>query len=107
MCANKLLVVLDGTTGKLIATAPIGEGAGNVAYDSATQNLFCSTKDGTLTIAHFDAPDKITVLQTLKTKTGSSVLGLDGETHKIYVGLADVQGENPVPGTSKILVYGT
>lgn len=105
-CANKLLVILDGTNGRVVATAPIGEGAGDVAYDSATQTVFSSTADGTLTIAHVDAPDKITVLQTLKTKPGSALLGLDGRTHKIYVVTVDVQGSNPIPGTSKILVFG-
>jgi DNA-binding beta-propeller fold protein YncE len=105
-CANKLLVVLDGANGKVVATASIGEGAGDIAYDSATENVFSSTADGAVTIVHVDAPNKITVLQTLNTKPGSSVLGLDGKTHKIYVGSVDVQGANPVPGTAKILVYG-
>lgn len=105
-CANKLLVLLDSTNGKVVATAPIGDGAGDVAYDTVTQNVFSLTADGIVTTARVDAPDKITVLQTLTTKPGSSVLGLDGKTYKIYVGSVDAQGANPIPGTSKILVYG-
>ena len=109
-CANKLLVLLDSTNGKVDATVPIGDGAGDVVYDSSTQNAFSSAADGTVTIIHEEAPDKITALQTLKTKPGATVLGLDGKTHKIYVGSADFAGTgaapNPIPNTSKILVCG-
>ena len=113
-CGNRLLIVMDSTDGKVVTTIPIGEGAGEVAYDSATQNIFTSSSDGTVTIAHEDAPDKISVVQTLKTKGGATVLGMDGKSRKIYVGSADFgtsSGEaapfsNPIAGTLKILVYG-
>lgn len=107
-CANKLLVLMNSTNGSVMATVPIGAEAGNIVYDSSSQNLYHAGDDGTLTIIHEDTPDKLTVVQTLKTKPGSSVLGLDGKTHKIYVGSADLTGAgaNPIPNSLKILIYG-
>lgn len=107
-CANKMLVLMNGTNGNVMATAPIGAGAANLVYDATTQTVFCATTDGVVTIVHADTPEKLTVVQTLKTKPKASVLGIDCKTHKIYVGSADFAGVggNPLPNSLKILVYG-
>lgn len=107
-CANKLLVVMNSTNGNVAATAPIGMNAGKIVFDAASHDVFCAAADGTLTILHQDAPDKLTVVQTLKTKPDSSVLGIDGKSHKIYVGTADFTRitSNPIPNSLKIMVYG-
>jgi hypothetical protein len=109
---------MDSTSGKVIANVPAGNGAGDVAYDPGTREIFYASGDGTVTIAHEDAPDKITVVQTLKTAPGASVLAVDGKMHRLYLGSADFKssdgltidgmapGPNPIPGTLKILVYG-
>src|SRR5438477_3704839 len=39
-CHNKLMVMLDTQTGKVIATAPIGAGVDGCAFDDATQLAF-------------------------------------------------------------------
>jgi hypothetical protein len=66
-----------------------------------------------VTIAHEDAPDKLTVVQTLATERGSRTMVLDPKTHKIYLGAAKFEAPAPgerrgkiVPGSFKILVYG-
>jgi len=43
-------------------------------FDAATQLAFASCGDGTVTIAHEDAPDKLTVVQTLKTARGARTM---------------------------------
>lgn len=100
VCANKLMVMLDSTTGKVIATVPIGSGADAGSFDPGTQLAFSSNGDSaTVTIAHEDVPDKLTVVQTLKTQKGARTMALDTKTHKLY--LAVGQGES-----FKVLVYG-
>lgn len=111
-CHNKLMVMMDSTDGKVLATVPIGEGVDANAFDPGTQLAFASCGDGTTTIAHEDG-DKLTVVQTLKTERSARTMTLDPATHKIYLASAKfdapAEGERRgrmVPGTFKILVYG-
>ena len=98
-CHNKLMEMIDSTNGKIVASVPIGDGVDGNAFDPGTQLAFSSNGDGTVTIAHEDAPDKLTVVQTLKTVRGARTIALDPKTHNIY--LATGSGE-----AFKVLVYG-
>jgi DNA-binding beta-propeller fold protein YncE len=111
-CGNKLMAMVDSTSGKVLATVPIGDGVDATAFDPATQLAFASCGDGTVTIAREDG-DKLTVVQTLKTEPGARTMTIDPATHKIY--LASAKSEAPaagqrrgrqVPDSFKILVYG-
>jgi hypothetical protein len=93
------MAMVDSGTGKVVATVPIGEGVDANAFDPDTQLAFSSNGEGTVTIAHEDAPNKLTVVQTLKTQRGARTMALDPKTHNIY--LAVGAGDN-----FKILVYG-
>jgi len=117
-CGNKLMVMMDSTTGKVVATVPIGQGVDATKFDNGTQLAFSSCGDGTVTIAHEDSPDKLTVVQTLKTEPRARTMTLDPKTHKIYLASAKF-GEpggqasggkkgrpSAVPGSFKVLVYG-
>src|ERR1039458_4482357 len=55
----KEVVMMDSTTGKVVATVPIGQGVDATKFDGGTQLAFCSCGDGTVTIAHEDSPDKL------------------------------------------------
>jgi YVTN family beta-propeller protein len=117
-CHNKMMVMLDTETGKVVGSVPIGAGVDGCAFDGATQLAFASCGDGTTTIAREEAPDKLTVLQTLKTERGARTMALDPQTHRIYLPTAQFQpppspspGASPgrptiVPNTLKLLVYG-
>ena len=117
-CHNKLMEMIDSTNGKVVATVPIGEGVDANAFDPGTQYAFSSCGDGTVTIAHEDTPEKLTVVQTLKTERGARTMTLDPRTHKIYLASARFEptpepaaGERRqrpkmVPGSFKVLVYG-
>ena len=111
-CGNKLMAMVDSTSGKVLATVPIGDGVDANAFDPGTQFAFASCGDGTTTIAREDG-DKLTVVQTLKTERGARTMTIDPATHKIY--LASAKFEAPaegqrrgkmVPGSFKILVFG-
>ena len=111
---NKLMVMLDSTSGKVVASVPIGDGVDANSFDPATQLAFASCSDGTVTIAHEDAPDKLTVVQTLKTARGARTMTIDPKTHRIYLGAAEYEGApaagqrrpKMVAGSFKILVFG-
>ncbi len=117
-CHNKLMEMIDSTNGKVVATVPIGEGVDANAFDPGTQYAFSSCGDGTVTVAHEDTPEKLTVVQTLKTEPRAKTMTLDPKTHKIYLASARFEpspepapGERRqrpkmVPGSFKILVYG-
>ncbi len=112
-CGNKLMVMMDSTNGKVIASVPIGQGVDANAFDPGTGFAFASCGDGTTTIAHEDAPDKLTVVQTLETQRGSRTMALDPKTHKIYLAAAKFEAPaegqrrgKMVPNSFKILVYG-
>jgi YVTN family beta-propeller protein len=110
-CHNKV-------TGKVVTSVPIGQGVDANAFDAGTQYAFASCGDGTVTIAHLDSPEKLTVVQTLTTERGARTMALDSRTHRIYLGAAKYepqpvakpgeQRQRPkiIPGSFKILVYG-
>jgi YVTN family beta-propeller protein len=113
-CGNKLMVMMDSTNGKVLATVPIGQGVDGSAFDPETGFAFASCGgDGTTTIAHEDTPDKLTVVQTLTTERSARTMAIDPKTHKIYLPSAKFEAPaegqrrgKMVPGSFKILVYG-
>jgi DNA-binding beta-propeller fold protein YncE len=112
-CDNHLLAMLDATSGKVLATVPLGEGVDGCAFDPATKLVFGSCGDGTTTIAREDG-DKLTPVQLLKTEKSARTMAIDPATHKIYLPSAKFETPAPgqrrgkiIPGTFKILVYGT
>jgi YVTN family beta-propeller protein len=116
-CHNKMMAMLDTDTGKVVATVPIGAGVDGCAFDDATQLAFASCGDGTTTIAKEETPQKLTVVQALKTEPRARTMALDPQTHRIYLPSAQFQpattpapGSSParptiVPNTLKLLVY--
>ncbi|HEY2341933.1 MAG TPA: YncE family protein [Chthoniobacteraceae bacterium] len=96
-CNNKMMAMLDTESGKVVATVPIGEHVDGCAFDPATQLAFASCGEGVTTIAKEEAPDKLTVVQTLKTERGARTIALDPVTHRIYLPTAKF-GPQPTPG---------
>ncbi len=112
-CANKVMTVTDSTSGKRVTTVAIGNGADGAAFDAATGFAFASNgADGTMTIAHLDTPNTLTVVQTLSTLVSGRTMILDPVSHSIFVPAAQTipnpsgRGRpQPVPGTFKVLMY--
>jgi hypothetical protein len=115
-CRSGAMLMIDTKDGKVLASVPIHSGVDANAFDPATQFAFASTKEGVVTIAHEDPPDKLTSVQNLITAPGARTMALDVKTHKIYLATAKFEPlpagapahtrPKPVPGTFKILVYG-
>ena len=117
-CDNKMIAVTDMKTGKVVATFPIGEGVDANRFDPATGLIFSSNgESGTLTVAHEDGPDKVTVLDNIKTAEGARTMELDPKTHRVFVVTADRKPGTPtasqphpravpVPGTFRLIILG-
>ncbi len=102
-CDNNLMVMMDSSNGKVIASVPIGAGVDATAFDPGTQLAFASCgAAGATTIAHEDSPDKLTVVQTLKTESGARTMTIDPKTHKIYLSVGQRNGP---ANNFKVLVY--
>ena len=116
-CNNKMMVMLNTETGKVVTTVPIGSGTDGCAFDETTQLAFASCGEGVTTIAKEETPEKLTVVQTLETEPRARTMELDPKTHRIYLPTAQFQpapspspGASPgrptvVPNTFKLLVY--
>ena len=117
-CRNKLMTFVDGKSGKVLGTVPIGQGVDANRFDPVTGYAFASCGDGTLTIAHEDSPGKFSVVETIQTQRGARTMALDYATHAVYLVTAELGAapvstpENPhprptiVPDTFTLLVYG-
>jgi hypothetical protein len=97
VCDDKVSVVVNADTGKVVATPAIGNGPDAAAFDSGTNDFFASCgRDGVLTVIHEDSPDKYTVVENVPTKPSARTMGLDLKTHNIFMPAADF--DPPAPG---------
>jgi outer membrane protein assembly factor BamB len=114
----QMMVVLDSDSGKVLQSFPISAGVDAAAYDPATGLIFVSTREGMVHIFHEDSSDKFSEIETVKTEYGAKTMGLDTETHRLFLDTADF-GQAPPPsadrphpqgaaiqGTFRVLVYG-
>jgi YVTN family beta-propeller protein len=116
-CSNKLMEMIDYTTGKVVGSVPIESGVDANAFDPFTKLAFSSNGEGTITVAHEDPPAKLTVVQTIKTQRGVRTMTIDPKTHRIYAAASDFEPApaptaetprprpKPVPGTFKVMVF--
>ena len=115
----KLLVVMNADNGKIIGQSfPIGDRVDTNVFDPDTRFVASSTREGTIHIFHEDSPDKLSVVETVKTEFGAKTMGLDSKTHNLFVDTSDfeppaaptAQQPNPQPrakpGTFRLLIYG-
>jgi hypothetical protein len=115
----KLLVVMNADTGKIIGQSfPIGDRVDTNIFDPETGMIAASTREGTIHILHQDSPDKISLIETVKTEFGAKTMAHDPKTHNLYVDTSDfgpapaptAQQRNPqpvaAPGTFRLLIYG-
>ncbi len=117
-CRNRMMAVVDAGSGRVVTTAPIGEGVDANAFDESSGLAFASCGDGTLTVAHEDSPDKLTVVQSAQTQRSARTMALDEKTHNVFLAAAQF-GPPPsptpgeprprpaiVPGSFVVLVFG-
>jgi DNA-binding beta-propeller fold protein YncE len=115
-CHNQLMAIVDGDSGRVLASPPIGRGVDGAAFDPGTGLAFSSNGEGTLTVVHEDSPERFTLLGNVPTRPGARTLALDEATHRVYLSTATFgpppspTAEHPhprpsiLPGTFEVLV---
>lgn len=95
VCDDKVSVVINADTGKVVATPEIGNGPDASAFDPGTDDFFASCGEGILTVVHEDSPEKYTVVENVPTKRSARTMGLDTKTHNIFMPAADFDPPSP------------
>jgi DNA-binding beta-propeller fold protein YncE len=95
-CDNKLMAIVDASSGKIVTTVPIGEGVDANGFDPGPALAYSSNGDGTLTVVHEDTPDKFTVIANVPTKPRARTMAIDEKTHRVLLVTADF-GPPPSP----------
>lgn len=108
----QLLLMVDADNGKILQSFPISAGVDTTIYDPQTRMVFCSTRQGVIHVFREDWPDKLTVLDTVKTEYGAKTMAMDPKTHNLILVTADFTSSTPkaerraVKGTGRVLIYG-
>jgi hypothetical protein len=83
---NKTSVVLDASTGKIVATIPNGTRVDALGWDPSMKLVFIPNGgEGNVTVAHQDSADKYTVVATVDTFAGAKTIAVDSKTHNAYL----------------------
>lgn len=90
------MVILSAKDGKVITTLPLAGASDGAVFNPATNEVFSSHGNGTLTIVKEVSPTRFEVLQNLNTMNGARTLTLDPKTGHIFV-MSVERGPAPPP----------
>jgi DNA-binding beta-propeller fold protein YncE len=86
---NKLMVVLDAETGKVITTLPTGGGVDGAGFDQGLKRAYSSCGEGVLTVVQEETPNSFKVLGNVQTQAGARTISVSQKTHRIYLPTAE------------------
>lgn len=82
---SRTSVVVDARSGKVVATIVNGEGVDALGWDPAQKLIYIPAgRDGNVTVAHQDSPDRYSVIATVATMNGVKTIAVDPVTHRAY-----------------------
>jgi len=94
---SKTSVVVDASTGKVVASIANGTRVDALGWDPAKKLIFIPNGgEGNVTVVHQDAPDKYTVAATVPTFAGAKTITVDPKTHNAYL-FQPERGPAPAP----------
>ena len=102
-CRSKVMIVMDASNGKVIASLPIGDHVDAAAFDPATQRIFCSCGNGTVAVIQKSGKDSYKVLENIQTRKGAKTMALNRTSHRLYLPAAEYDAapaptaDNPKP----------
>lgn len=84
-CSNTS-VVLDATTGKVVASIPNGTRVDALGWDPSRKLIYIPNGgEGNVTVVHQDSADKYKVVATVPTFAGAKTITVDPTTHNVYL----------------------
>src|SRR5437763_1172757 len=117
-CRNEpKMVVMDGTSGKVINSFPIGRGVDYAGFDPQAKLIFFSCSEGVLNIFHEKSADEYEDAGAVKTQPSAKTMAFDPKTRKIFLTAAEYIETPPAtaggrpqrtikPGSFVVLVVG-
>ena len=94
---NKTSVVLDASTGKVVATIANGTRVDALGWDPQRKLIYIPNGgEGNVTVVHQDSADKYTVVATVDTFAGAKTITVDTKTHNVYL-FQPERGPAPAP----------
>ncbi|CAM5761844.1 hypothetical protein LMIY3S_00274 [Labrys miyagiensis] len=94
------LLVLDGTSGKVVYSAEIGGGTDSIIYDADLKRIFTANGvSANLSVFEVDGANSYKPLETVGTRAGMRTMALDHKTKTIYA----VTAEGSADASKKIL----
>ena len=83
---GKTSVVVDGTSGKVVATITNGEQVDALGWDPSQRLIYIPCgMPGNVVVVHQDSPDKYTVVATVPTMRGAKTISVDPVAHRAYL----------------------
>lgn len=95
-CRSGVMTVVDGSSGRIVTTQPIGKGVDATEFDATRGLIYFSSGDGTMAVFRQESPDKYTVAESVKTQTGARTMALDRKTGRVFLSVAEF-GPRPEP----------
>ena len=86
---DKLMVVLDAETGKVITTLPTGGRVDGAGFDPGLKRAYSSCGEGVLTVVQEENPNSFKVLANVPTQAGARTISVSAKTHRIYLSTAE------------------
>jgi YVTN family beta-propeller protein len=117
VCSNKLMIVSDPVTGKVLATPAIGAGTDGVVFDDGYA-FSANGVDSNVTMVGETSPGKFEPVATIPTQRGARTIAVDQKAHKLYLPAAEFappaetkdgkkgRGPTAVPDSFHIVVVG-
>ena len=87
--AQKVMVVMDASNGKVLASFPIGAGVDYAAFDPSSKLAFFSCGDGTLNIFREKSASEFEDAGAVKTQPSAKTLAFDPKTRNIFLPAAE------------------
>ena len=97
VCNNKMMIVSDPATGKVVATPAIGQGPDGVAFDDGYA-FSANGRDGNITMVGETSPGKFEPVATIPTQQFARTISADPKTHKLYLPDAEYGAPPAAPG---------
>ena len=113
---NQTMIVLDAANGKILGKFKIGDCDG-VVFDNQLKQAYSSNNEGNISVVRELSPSKFEFIENITTEKGARTIGIDQETHKLYLPTAQLKPVAPtadnahprpqqIPGTFHVVVVG-
>ena len=92
---DKVLVVVNADTGKVVASPPIGGDPDGDGFIPEKGLVFASCREGLVSVIHQDSPDKYSVVGNVTTQFGTRTMTIDQKTGHVFTVTADFKPAPP------------